>query len=479
MKKFNLLKTTQRWFPFHLFGQLVIAFTIIIFLMTGGLYFATRSILHGYALRDHDSPTVESYWAEHLADYYAQGNSWVGVESLIAGYPCGTGWMPWPQEPLIEYNVATSDGTIIAASQPDRIGETFWPAERDASTPIVVNGTPVGYVYIFQNAPFKFKMPPAVLWDILMTQRFTPGIIITIVLSLAAGVIVAHSISRPLADLTAATRAVTKGDLSVRVPVTQQGEARELALAFNTMADALNRADELRRNMTADTAHELRTPLSIIRAKLEGVIDGVYPATPEHLEPILTEVELLSHLVDDLRLLALAEAGQLQLDKRPTDIGDLLRDAQVNFSAQAADKAITLSLDLPATLPRVAGDWRRIAQVLSNLMTNALRHTPEGGQITLGATIIEKADPGKPSGTARKSWVEVTVSDTGIGIPPEDLPHIFERFWRSEKSRSRASGGSGLGLSIAKHLVELHGGTITAESTPGKGSTFRFILPVA
>ncbi len=479
MKKLNLFAAIQRRFPVHLFGQLVIAFTIIIFLMTSGLYVATRGIMHSYLLRDYEKPTVESYWAEHLADYYAQESSWAGVESLIAGYPCGADWTPWPQEPLIEYNVAASDGTIIAASQPDRVGQVFWPAERDAATPIIVDGMPVGYVYIFQNAVFKLKVPPAVLWDILMTQRFTPGIIITIILSLVAGVIVAHSISRPLADLTAATRAITKGDLSVRVPVTQRGEARELALAFNTMADALNRADELRRNMTADTAHELRTPLSIIRAKLEGVIDGVYPATPEHLEPILAEVELLSHLVDDLRLLALAEAGQLQLDRRPTDISDLLRDTQVNFGAQAADKAITLSLDLPAALPRVVGDWRRIAQVLSNLMTNALRHTPEGGQITLSAKVIEKAAPDKTNGTAKKSWVEVTVSDTGVGIPPEDLPHIFERFWRGEKSRSRASGGSGLGLSIARHLVELHGGTITAESTPGEGSTFRFILPVA
>ncbi|MBE9507785.1 MAG: HAMP domain-containing protein, partial [Chloroflexi bacterium] len=264
--------------------------------------------------------------------------------------------------------------------------------------------------------------------------------------------------------LTAATRAVAAGDLSVRVPVRYHGEVRELAAAFNAMAEDLARADALRRNLTADVAHELRTPLSVIRGKLEGVLDGVYPATPEHLEPVLEETELLTHLVEDLRLLALAEAGQLPLEKRPMDVGDLLRDAQVNFGPQASDRGVTLALKLPSELPTVVADWRRVAQVLGNLLTNALRHTPQGGCVTLSAT----ADEG---------MVEVTVADTGMGIPPEDLPYIFERFWRGEKSRSRAGGETGLGLAIARQLVEMHGGTIDVESTPGKGSKFQFTLP--
>jgi two-component system sensor histidine kinase BaeS len=194
------------------------------------------------------------------------------------------------------------------------------------------------------------------------------------------------------------------------------------------------------------------------------VLDDVYPATPEHLEPILEETKLLAHLVEDLRLLALAEAGQLALEKRMVDVGDLLRDAQVNFGPQADDRGVTLALDLPAELPPVEADRRRISQVVSNLLTNALRHTPQGGRVMLSAAATEDA-------------VEVVVSDTGTGIPAEDLSYIFERFWRGDKSRSRAGGGSGLGLAIAKQLVEMHGGTITAESTPGAGSTFRFTLP--
>src|SRR5512145_3370191 len=237
------------------------------------------------------------------------------------------------------------------------------------------------------------------------------------------------------------------------------------------MAEEVARADELRRNLTADLAHELRTPLSVIRGKIEGILDGVYPATPKHLEPILEETGLLAHLVEDLSLLALAEAGQLELEKQVMDVGDLLRDAHVNFGPQADDRGVTLSLDLPPEIPSVMADRRRIAQVLGNLLTNALRHTPQGGCVTLGAVVTH------PTPGDNKEKVTVSVSDTGAGISPEDLPNIFERFWRGDKSRGR-SAGSGLGLAIARQLVEMHGGEISVESTPGKGSTFKFVLPI-
>jgi len=290
--------------------------------------------------------------------------------------------------------------------------------------------------------------------------------------ALVTGLGLSRVISRPVVRLTEATRAVTKGDLSVRVAGQYPGELGELAASFNQMTEELARADKLRRNLTADVAHELRTPLSVIRGKIEGVLDGVYPATPEHLEPILEETKLLAHLVEDLRLLALAEAGQLSLEKRALDVGDLLRDAQVNFGPQADDRGVTLALDLPADLPQVTADRRRIAQVLGNLLTNALRHTPQGGCVTLSAAVTPPL-----LGGVGGEMATISVSDTGAGIPPEDLPYIFERFWRGEKSRSRAAGGSGLGLAIAKQLVEMHRGTITAESVPGRGSTFRFTLP--
>jgi signal transduction histidine kinase len=179
-------------------------------------------------------------------------------------------------------------------------------------------------------------------------------------------------------------------------------------------------------DLVYDVAHELRTPLSVIRGKLEGVLDGVYPATPEHLQPVSEEIHLLTQLVEDLRLVAMAEAGQLALDRRPMEIGDLLRDTQVNSTPQANGRGIVLAPDLPAGLLPVLADQRRVAQVLGNLLANALDHTPQGGCVTLSAA-------------AGAGMVEVAVADTGTGIPAEDLPNILERFWRGEKSRSRTS----------------------------------------
>jgi two-component system OmpR family sensor kinase/two-component system sensor histidine kinase BaeS len=285
-------------------------------------------------------------------------------------------------------------------------------------------------------------------------------------LSLIVGLVLSRRMSRPLSDLTAATRAVAAGDLDVRVPTEYPGEAGELAAAFNQMTQDLAQADKLRRNLTADVAHELRTPISVVRGKLEGILDGVYPATSEHLEPVLEEIKLLTQLVEDLGLLALAEAGQLTLERQATNLGDLLQDAQVNFGPQAEDRGVTLALDLPSGLPKVMADRRRIAQVIGNLVINALRHTPAGGCVTLSAS------------EAQGGMIEISVADTGAGIPSEDLPYIFERFWRGEKSRSRTGGGTGLGLTIARQLVQVHGGKIGVESTLGQGSRFWFTLPI-
>lgn len=440
------------------FWQLIIAFVLVIALVGGGMSLAGRAALN--RLTRDEIPTMSRLWASRLANYYEEQSSWEGVEALIAGYPCEAGWEPWDEGWQMGYILATTDGVIVSTSDDRQLGQTLDRWERDQATPIVVDGRQIGLLILSPFAHLRPE-PPVVnraLQDFLMT-----GLAIGIG-SLIVGLVLSRGMSRPLADVTAATRTVSTGDLSARIPSHYPGEMGELAAAFNQMAEDLARADELRRNLTADVAHELRTPLSVIRAKLEGVLDGVYPATAEHLKPILEETELLARLVEDLRLLALAEAGQLTLEKRPMDVGDLLRDARVNFGPQASDRGVTLALDLPAELPKVVADWRRIAQVLGNLLTNALRHTPQGGCVTLSAI----AGEGK---------LRVTVADTGAGIPPEDLPHIFERFWRGEKSRSRAGGGTGLGLAIAKHIVELHGGTIGAESAPGEGAKLWFALP--
>jgi two-component system OmpR family sensor kinase/two-component system sensor histidine kinase BaeS len=461
---------------FRFFWQLLIAFVLVIILAGGGVFLAGRVALNKLGPFASGRVLATTHlWADRLADYYDQQGSWEGVASLVAGYPCEPRWGPWDQDWQMDYVLATADGKIVADATGERLGQTLSHQEHAWATPIMVDGHQVGLLLLspFENLE---SAHPTIFRGFLLAGLVIGGI------TLVVGFVFSRGISRPLADLTAATQAVAAGDLSARVPVRHHGEARELAIAFNAMTEELARADELRRNLTADVAHELRTPLSVIRGKLEGVLDEVYPCTPDHLAPILEEIKLLTRLVEDLRLLSLAEAGQLALEKRAMDIGDLLRDAKVNFSPQAVDQGVTLTLDLPTELPEVMADRRRIAQVLGNLLTNALRHTPSGGRVTLSAA-VPALSPSTllrmNSAEGSEGMVRVTVADTGTGIPPDDLPYIFERFWRGEKSRSRAGGGAGLGLAIAKHLVQAHGGEIGVEgaSEAGEGTRFYFTLP--
>jgi two-component system OmpR family sensor kinase/two-component system sensor histidine kinase BaeS len=268
-----------------------------------------------------------------------------------------------------------------------------------------------------------------------------------------------------------AADALAEGDLSARVEVGGSGEFRRFTRSFNRMAEALESSDRQRRELLADIAHELRTPLTVVQGNLEGLRDGVYDATPEHLDLLLDETSKLGRLVDDLRLLTLAEAGQLPLDLQVLDVSQLLQDVCDAFASQAQEAEIRLTVQDGQQLPPLVADPQRIGQVLSNLVTNALRHTPPGGKVTLGAE-LPREDP--PSGL--RLWV----ADTGEGIPEEDLPRIFDRFWRRDPARSHTGGaGSGLGLAIAKSLVEAHNGRIWAESQVGQGTVVSCVLPLS
>jgi signal transduction histidine kinase len=312
--------------------------------------------------------------------------------------------------------------------------------------------------------PQKLGFPNSNLFTLIVVG-VPVGIVIFVILVGALGF---HRIGTPLADLMAAADAVADGDLSVRLKESGPGEFGNLARSFNRMASELERADQQRRNLTADVAHELRTPLHIIQGNLEGILDGVYQPDPKTLQATLDETHLLARLVSDLQTLSLAEAGQLPLHLAPVSLADLLADVHTGFEGQAAEAGVTLEIDISENIGslELQVDPDRMEQVLSNLVSNALHHTPRDGTIRLGA---EKTPDG----------ICLTVQDNGAGIPPEDLPFIFDRFWRSDRARTRQAGsGSGLGLAIARQLVQAHGGKISAESQPGEGTKFTIDLPM-
>jgi two-component system sensor histidine kinase BaeS len=282
------------------------------------------------------------------------------------------------------------------------------------------------------------------------------------------GLLLARQISRPVRDLTSAARRVGEGDYEGRVPVRTRDELGELAETFNAMAEAVGHQEGLRRRMAADIAHELRTPLAVVQADLEAMLDGVRPLSREAVSEIHRETQLLSRLIADLRDLSLAEAGRLPLHRRPADLAELARTSASRFASRAEERGVRLAVDAPEGLPLVDADRDRISQVLGNLLENAIRHTPEGGEVAV------RLEP-----SPQPEEVRVTVRDTGPGVPEEHLPNVFERFYRADRARARANGGSGIGLAVVKQLVEAHGGRVWAESPPGEGATFGFALPAA
>jgi signal transduction histidine kinase len=311
---------------------------------------------------------------------------------------------------------------------------------------------------------------------VLLTSVNRTLLLIAVVAGLGAVLLIlglSRRILAPVEALTEAVRRMEAGDLSQRVEVTSQDEIGELARAFNSMADGLARLEELRRNMVTDVAHELRTPLSNIRGYLEALQDGVVEPERHIVDSLHAEAMLLNRLVDDLQELSLAEAGQLKLERQPVSLADIVDKAIEAVRLRAEAKGVTVQVDLPKDL-LVDVEPQRVGQVLRNLLENALAHTPPDGEIALSA---HEACP-EPS-RRDDQWVEVSVRDTGSGIAAKDLPYVFERFYRADKSRSRATGGAGLGLAIARSLVEAHGGRIWVESTEGEGSTFTFALPIS
>ncbi len=271
----------------------------------------------------------------------------------------------------------------------------------------------------------------------------------------------------PLAGIMAAADVVAQGDLEVRVPENGPPEIHALAVSFNRMVRELQRADRQRRNLTADVAHELRTPLHIIQGNLEGLLDGIYPPDEAHIEAILDETRLLARLVEDLQTLSLAESGQLSLKKETLNLGELLNDVATSFSKRAEAQDVNIEVDLRSetALLTLQADATRLDQVMGNLVGNALRYTPAGGKVILRAERFDDV-------------ITLWVIDNGTGISEEDQAYIFDRFWRGDRSRAHQGGAtSGLGLAISKQLIQAHGGQIEVQSQLNKGTTFIIKLP--
>src|SRR5579864_1553565 len=304
--------------------------------------------------------------------------------------------------------------------------------------------------------------------ELLFQSRIRDGIWAGTGVAALLGVLLAlwlaHRLVRPITDLTSAARVIARGGTPPPVPVRGQDEITELARAFNRMAERLAADEEQRRRLFAGVAHELRTPLSVIQGTLEGMLDHVLEATPERIATLHSQSLLLARLITDLRDLSLAQAGQLRLNVQPIDAGPVVRETLEALAPLADERSVVLQADILKGLPRIDADPDRLRQIVQNLVENAVRYTPAGGEIQVSMQ-ADEAD------------VRLVVSDTGVGVAAADLPYIFRHFYRADQSRARSSGGTGLGLAIVKSLVEAHGGRVAVESAVGRGSTFTVTFP--
>lgn len=459
-----------------LFLKLLAAFVVVV-LVVGVLvtWLTSRATRQEFRLY---TTTIGQRQAERLAPlltlYYRMNRSWDGVDQVLSAPQMDMmdrhqGGMMAPAAETDMWHmlgnqvlVVGADGVIVADSTGELIGASVDAESRAAGAAILVDGEQVGTVLVTVGALGEVDK------DLFLRQVARATVLASLVagvIALALGGAVTWGITRPMRELTEATKAIAAGDLTQRVSVTADDEIGDLGTAFNQMAAELERAESLRRQMTADIAHELRTPLSVIQGNVEALQDGVFPLTVEALEPIQAKTALLGRLVEDLRNLALAESGQLPLDQQPTDLVGLTRQTVAAFQPAAEAKGIKLALDIAPMLPPAYADRQRIEQVLVNLLSNALRHTPAEGQVYVDLTA-------EPAGQ-----LTIRVTDTGPGIPPEGMANVFERFYRFDRGRGRGEGdGTGLGLAVARSIVEAHGGTIKVENSPGRGASFWFTI---
>jgi signal transduction histidine kinase len=399
---------------------------------------------------------------ERFAEYYATNGDWAGIEGerVLNGYPPKPGNDPTHQ-PF--FTLVDDRGQVVFPGPGFGKGQQIPAAQLDRGLAIEVEGERVGTLIL---APVPFQRNPREEEFLRRTNlMLVYGAIGTSVVALLLGIFLSRTLTRPIRELTEATHAVAEGRLGQQVSVRSRDELGELAASFNKMSADLARSTDARKQMTADVAHELRTPLSLILGHADAVHDGVLPPSRENFEIIREEALRLEHLVDDLRLLSLADAGELSIHLQAVSLQKLLNDVQAMYFPIASRKDVKIQIEIASDTPLVNLDPGRMTQVLTNILDNALHHTPEGGQIDISARNVQDG-------------VELSIRDSGPGIAGEDVNRIFQRFYRTDSSRHRDEGGSGLGLAIARSIVELHRGQIWAENLPGEGLKIVIRLPV-
>lgn len=466
--------------------RLLAAFTLVIMVTLGAAFFFIYQSTQNEIVQMGERLELnqDSRMQMELSRYYQFVNDWDSIQPYI------NQWGELYERRII---LADKDKVIIADSDDKLVGSNYdvnLVGEEMTEIPISLNGPMpeiilpggdvhirigpqpppgqniIGTLYVVHNG-----FPGAAGTALQITYNsigkwFLWGGLLAIGLAILLTFFLSRRILSPVKALIGASRRFGKGDFSHRVAYKSKGELGELAQSFNLMAEDIEQAQRLRRNMVADVAHELRTPLSNLKGYLEAINDGVIKPNKKTISSLNEEAESLSRLVADLQELSLADAGELHFTKQNQDLAKLIVETVAVLKPKANAKKISLTTDLPKELPSVNIDAHRIKEVLNNLIDNAIVHTDKGGKITI---TIQHQD----------NMLAVSVTDTGEGIAEKELPLIFERFYRVDKSRARATGGTGLGLTIAKRLVEAHGGTITVKSQPGQGSCFTFTLPVS
>lgn len=436
--------------------RLLVAFSVIVILTLGGGYLlVNRSVHEAFeTFRVRNVHEHDLMVAQFISSYYARTGSWDDISQFLSRRN-----RPFP------YILAGPDDRVIYASDSNLQGDRLSRDELNSGMSLDVEGEQVGT--LVPVTPRMLRGPIEATFTESVNRAFWMTGVIAVVVATLLALLLVRQMTGPVRQLDAAAKRISQGDLSERVPVRGSDELARLGHSFNEMADSLQDAEQARQNMIADIAHELRTPISVVQSGLEGMMDGVLEPNQANVAALHGKTLLVSRLVADLQELALADAGRLSIEPERLSLPDVVGHIVATVEDQFDEQDIGLQANLPDGLPQAYVDRHRLEQILINLLSNALQHTPAGGTVTVDATQTDA------------SSIQVSVCDSGSGLTEEDIDQVFDRFYRADKSRSRDSGGTGLGLPIAKAIVEAHGGTIWAEKAPNGGACFRFTLRTA